>query len=373
MMILDQNVKNSELFQKTIPILKILITEEIYSKDSELVQAIFRIYFALYSNMMYYKDGYNFCKEFLHLLPRTKYSNIKGYFLFFAYQLKNFSEIDDVMNTNLIETSYRSQEESNDFCLYTFYKGLIHLIKEEYVMAAFSFMMCIVPFTKHLPSIIDFLQIESFKRLCFLLHLVDNEFKPMILNILKYLEMLKHSPKLNCFFELLDLNRNPHIVIENFINSKKTFLRSNNLYGIAKKALWETRFKAVADVLCKYKRIKLTKVSNMVNIKMQNVVKVLEMNVAKNRINVRYDEVDDILDVIKCNGNNPDSFEELKRYYQYLISACQDLFTYDMTKINEKKRFEMMKPEEIAELAQREQDIRFDDDMDMDPMMEDAI
>ena len=368
------NSKNSELYQQTIPILKKLLSEEIYTKYPDVVQDIFRLYFVLYSNMMYYKDGYNFCKEFLHLLPRTKYSNVRGYFLFFAYQLKNYSEIDEVMKTNIIETSYKTQLDSNDFCLYTFYKGLIHLIKEEYVMAAFSFMMCIVPFTKHLPSVIDYLQIESFKRLCFLLHLVDDEFKPMIYNILKYLDMMKHSPKLSPFFELIDFKNNPHIILEKFINSKKTFLRSNNLYGIAKKALWETRFKAVTEVLCKYKRIKLTKVSNIVSVKMENVVKVLEMNVAKNRINVRYDEVDDILEVIKCNINNPDSFEELKKYYQYLIASCQDLFTYDMTKINESKKIASMKPEELAELVKKQHEVDFDDDVvDMDPMMEDAI
>ena len=372
--LLDVNTKDSELYQQSIPLLKKLINEEIYTSNPELVQEIFRLYFLLYSNMMYYKDGYNFCKEFLHLLPRTKYSNVRGYFLFFAYQLKNYSEIDEVMNTNIIETSYKTQVDSNDFCLYTFYKGLIHLSKEEYVMAAFSFMICIVPFTKHFPSVIDFLQIESFKRLCLLFHIVDNEFKPMIINILKYLEMLKHSPKLSPFFEIIELRNDPYILLEQFINTKKTFLRSNNLYGLAKKALWETRFKAVTEVLCKYKRIKLTKVSNMVNLKMQNVVKVLEMNVAKNRINVRYDEVEDILEVIKCSMNNPESFEELKKYYKYLIASCQDLFTYDMTKINESKKFASMKPEELADLVQRQHEVDFDNDVvDMDPMMEDAI
>ena len=241
-------------------------------------------------------------------------------------------------------------------------------------MAAFSFMICIVPFTKHFPSVIDFLQIESFKRLCLLFHIVDNEFKPMIINILKYLEMLKHSPKLSPFFEIIELRNDPYILLEQFINTKKTFLRSNNLYGLAKKALWETRFKAVTEVLCKYKRIKLTKVSNMVNLKMQNVVKVLEMNVAKNRINVRYDEVEDILEVIKCSMNNPESFEELKKYYKYLIASCQDLFTYDMAKINESKKFASMKPEELADLVQRQHEVDFDNDVvDMDPMMEDAI
>ena len=112
----------------------------------------------------------------------------------------------------------------------------------------------------------------------------------------------------------------------------------------------------------------------MVNLKMQNVVKVLEMNVAKNRINVRYDEVEDILEVIKCSMNNPESFEELKKYYKYLIASCQDLFTYDMTKINESKKFASMKPEELADLVQRQHEVDFDNDVvDMDPMMEDAI
>lgn len=369
---LEKNQKNSEMYQNTIPLLKKIITEEIYSSYTEHVNDIFRLYFTLYSNTMYYNDGYNFCKEFLHLLPRTKYSTIKGYFLFFSYQLKNFTEIDDIMCTTLTETNYTSQIESNDFCLFAFYKGLIHLMHEDYVMASFSFMMCILPFTKHLPSIIDFLQIESFKRLCFLLHLVDEEFKPMIFNMLRYLDVMKHCPKLAPFFELIDLTRNPYMIVENFINTKKTFLRSNNLYGIAKKTLWESRFKAVAEVLRKYKRIRLTKLSNMVNIKKENVVKVLEMNVVKNRINVRYNEVEDILDVVKCDGNF--GVDEIKKYYKYLVSACQDLFTYDITKIDEERKRAAMKPEELEELARRERDMRIEEDMDMQiDMEEDAI
>ena len=371
-MTLEQNQKNSELYQKTTPLLKTLITEETFCSFTELIHDIFRLYFTLYSNAMNYKDGYNFCKEFINLLPRTKYSNIKGFFLFFSYQLKTFSEIDEVMRTNLIETNYTSQIESNDFCLFAFYKGLIHLIYEEYVMASFSFMMCVLPFTKHLPTVIDYLQIESFKRLCFLLHIVDDEFKPMIFNILKYLEILKQSPKLAPFFELIDLTRNPYMKLETYIISKKTFLRSNNLYGIAKKTLWECRFKALAEVLRKYKRIRLTKLSDMVNMKKQNVVKVLEMNVANNRINVRYNEVEDIIDVVKVANNF--GVAEMKKYYQYLVSACQDLFTYDMTKINEERKIAAMKPEEIEELARREKDMRIEDDMEIDAgMMEDEI
>ena len=127
-MTLEQNQKNSELYQKTTPLLKALITEETFCSFTELIHDIFRLYFTLYSNAMNYKDGYNFCKEFINLLPRTKYSNIKGFFLFFSYQLKTFSEIDEVMRTNLIETNYTSQIESNDFCLFAFYQGLLHLI-----------------------------------------------------------------------------------------------------------------------------------------------------------------------------------------------------------------------------------------------------
>ena len=162
------------------------------------------------------------------------------------------------------------------------------------------------------------------------------------------------------------------MIVENFINTKKTFLRSNNLYGIAKKTLWESRFKAVAEVLRKYKRIRLTKLSNMVNIKKENVVKVLEMNVVKNKINVRYNEVEDILDVVKCDGNF--GVDEMKKYYKYLVSACQDLFTYDMTKIDEERKRAAMKPEELEELARRERDMRIEEDMDMQiDMEEDAI
>ena len=96
------------------------------------------------------------------------------------------------------------------------------------------------------------------------------------------------------------------------------------------------------------------------------------MNVANNRINVRYNEVEDILDVVKCDGNF--GVDEIKKYYKYLVSACQDLFTYDITKIDEERKRAAMKPEEIEELARRERDMRIEDDMEIDAgMMEDEI
>ena len=346
--------KKVENFDKYIPLIQILITKESIDALNDICNDIFRTYFMLFSNTMNYKDGYNFFKLFINLEPRSTFSAARGYFLYFAYQMKDFSEIDDIMNSIVVETNYKTQLASNDFSLYCLYKGLIHLAREEYVMAAFSFCCCLATGKSGRLNFMDCMQIEAVKRLFFLVYLVDEEFTPLIISVLEKYELLKMSSKFSPFF---DLKKNSGCdKFENWINGKKTFLKSNGLFGIAKKALWETRFRTVKSTLMKYKRIKLAKLSNMVGIDFLKVKKVIEKNVAKNRINVKYDEVEDILEVFKCNMNNPQTFDELKKYYQYLVAASQDLFSYDMTKNKSLKKMSKLSQDDYKRLMMEQQE-----------------
>lgn len=324
-----------EQFDKLIPIIQKLITKESISESKDICNDIFREIFFVYSSVMNYKDGYNFFKQFINYEPRSTFSVSRGYFLYFAYQMKDFSEVDDILNSIVVEANCNSQLSSNDFSLYCLYKGLIHLAREEYVMSAFSFCCCLVNGKPGPVNFINCMQIEAIKRLFFLVFLVDGEFTPLILSVFERYEILKSSSKFSPFFELkLSCGCDK---FEEWINGKKTYLKSNELFGIAKKALWEVRFRAVESVLSKYKRIKLSKLATLLRIDFMKIKKVIEKNVAKNRINVKYDEVEDILEVFKCNMNNSQTFDELKKYYQYLVSASQDLFSYDMN-INKKKK-----------------------------------
>ena len=71
---------------------------------------------------------------------------------------------------------------------------------------------------------------------------------------------------------------------------------------------------------------------------------ILEWKVCKNKINVKFDEIEDIIEIIDPDIGN--SLEELKEYYFYLNKASIELYLYDQKKIQFIKEFNSLSLEE---------------------------
>lgn len=105
----------------------VYITPQAYEDYYNLTSNILRQIFNFINNSDRYEMGYNFFNTFSNLNESNKFTNAKAYALYFAYQDKSFYAIKDILNAYHIEFRSRNYDESYDFCMMNFYKGLIHL------------------------------------------------------------------------------------------------------------------------------------------------------------------------------------------------------------------------------------------------------
>lgn len=115
----------------------------------------------------------------------------KAYAVYFAYQLKSFDKVKNILHTLYIECQSDSYSDAYDCCMLHLYKGLIHLRERNFVLALFCFLAVMKPCSG---NIYNFFQIEAFKRIILLSFIVENVYRQNVnnfINLNKNLLMIK--------------------------------------------------------------------------------------------------------------------------------------------------------------------------------------
>ena len=93
-----------------------------------------------------------------------------------------------------------------------------------------------------------------------------------------------------------------------------------------------------------YKKIKMTKLYQVTGIDFKDINLVLKKNVMKGEINIKYDEVEDIIEVFNVDPGLNERVERTKENYKELLEGNKNLFITIKTKTLGKlaQRAEMM-------------------------------
>ena len=318
-----------------------------YYEGNDNILIFFQVYYEVYEffflkyffKLKLYEEGKNY---FLNLLNQfsnqLKFHQFHSYVLFFSYLSKNYEKIDNLLNQFMIITNFKERKLSLNFSMFAFYKGELLLNQEKFIHAAFSFGYNLITVLNNKEKYIDLFQIESIKRICLLIQILPKEFSDLFTNLLGKFKKLGGFKELNPY---LTLDNN---AFENFIILSKQDLKQSHIYGLSKIVLKEIRFKQIQNILKKYKRITLSKVTSLCGIEYPIVKGILEYYVSKNKINVKFDESEDIIEVIDAETNY--SLEELQEYYKYLNQICFELYNYDKMRIKEIKMINQLSHEQ---------------------------
>jgi hypothetical protein len=87
---------------------------------------IFRQIFEKLCRENNYNLGFQFFLKISENYEKNQFNNSKAYSVYFAYQLKSYEKIEDIMNTIYFEIK-NDYKDWKDFYLMNFYKGLIFL------------------------------------------------------------------------------------------------------------------------------------------------------------------------------------------------------------------------------------------------------
>lgn len=331
---------------------------------NELLRACFEII-----NTKLKSIGKSYFLQFKNILTPLNFENIKAYILYFSYHSNDYNEIDDILSQIIIKTDFVDRYESLDFNLYCFYKGSIFLIKKNYNLAAFSFLCSLVHLLNSHENCIDDAQIGIIKRLSLLYQIVDDNIKKIIYDIFCQFSKLKYFNEVNKYIEICidnDIDKKFEIFFE---NRKNDFTKSK-ISGLAKIALNEFYLTKVKKQLKYYNRIKLTKLQKIVQIDFNKLVSIIFYGIYNNKINVQYDEVEDILEIFNEGESINKELKEIKNYYSLLTNAIGNVYLFDKNKLEEIKIFENLSVEQKNQILMKKHRNRDDDEMGIEDEIE---
>ena len=333
---------------------------------NELLRVCFE---KLNSNSKLKSMGKKFFLQFKNFLTPLNFECIKAFILYFSYHLNDYNEIEEILSQIIIKTDFVDRNESLDFNLYCFYKGSIFLIKKKYNLAAFSFLCSLVHLMNSHENCIDDAQIGIIKRLCLLYQIVDDNIKKMIYEIFSQFSKLKYFNEVNKYIEIC-VDNDVDKKFEFFYENRKNDFAKNKISGLAKIALNEFYLNKVKKQLKYYNRIKLTKLQKIVQIDFNKLISIIFYGIYNNKINVQYDEVEDILEIYNEGENVNSELNEIKNCYSLLTNAIGNVYLFDKKKIEDIKTFENLSVEQKNQILMKKHRNRDDDEMGMEDEME---
>ncbi len=119
------------------------------------------------------------------MCSKDSFSITKAFLAFFAYNKRNYSLVEGFMDRFFIPLEKKYFNLTLGFIMFNYYKGIIHLSKENFSEAAVCFMICIEEIFESESTCFTYFQIESYKRLIFLSGICDEEMSLTIISKLK--------------------------------------------------------------------------------------------------------------------------------------------------------------------------------------------
>ena len=322
------------------PILLELVNQEIVTKCKEQISSLFKNYFKFFaSNDNLLVEGLKFFSLFEGCIKSLKFNSLKAFLFYFAFQTNRYSSpiVKELLNQQLLIAEITDTNVYLDFCMYCFYKGLYLLSKKNYVMTTYNFVIPVsLGFnTKDGNFILNNFNIQMLKYLCFLKFLTNFDISPYFMKekIGRMEIQMSMSGEVRTGNRMLDIylnyiknqNKNYDIFVV-FCKEVEEDIKNSKLSGIKKEAEEEIIFKSLKDHLSIYKRIKLSKLATLAKIDFPICLNILQKKVMEGKINIKYDEIEDIIEVFEIDQGTQESFENMKELYKELINANKNMF-----------------------------------------------
>ena len=316
-------------------IIAIIKSKDFYSNASRESNIILRIYFLFYSNHEeYYIEGLKFFSKFPELISSQVFNSIKSFLFYFAYQLRNYStkEVKELLEQNLLNAVIEDNKTYLDFCMYCFYRGLYFIERKDFYMGSYFYCTAVS------------MGFKGNRNNCKLF----NGFNTQMIRSLCLLKFLTKFDVVNELFRGSRFNRNlEDYLLEHqdisicidFIKEQKTelndfrtFILQNvnfekcGLKGLMKAAEEEIMFNTIKEKLKIFKRTRISKISTLTQLDYNDIMKILKKKVLEGEINVKYDESEDIIEVIDADPGLKEKVKKTKDLYEKIMEGNKNMF-----------------------------------------------
>jgi hypothetical protein len=297
---------------------------------------LLREYFEIFSHFEeLFREGLKFFQQFPDLIKSQKFNSIKAFLFFFAYQTNKFSSpmVKELLSQELINAKINDREEYIDFCVYCFFKGLYYIENKNYFMATYLYCAAVnMGLNNHSDDIFVFneFSIQMIRALCFLKGLSDFDITQYLFKKSELSKFFEDKLQFESMDECLAYLRKEKIDLDNFYNfikMNKDVYKKNKLIGLKNEVEEMLILKKLKDNIKIYKKIKLTKLSQFIGIDFNILMKIIKKKFIEGEINVKYDEENDIIEVLDIDPGKKEKVKKTQELYNSIIEGNKNYFT----------------------------------------------
>ena len=338
-LIIDPQLK-FEIIKKIKSDINSLIKSDVFDKNADVYIKLLRTIFEFFAKNDFFQEGLNFFKVFNNIIKQQKFNSLKTFLFYFAYQSKNFNLkiVKELIEQDFMITDLKGTEDYLDFCIYCFYKGLYHIERKNYFMA--SYLYCIplkIGFSFDDIYLFNQYTLVMLKFLCFLKVLSDYDIQKSFLR--KKEHYIEEKFKTLDIDECISFLINENIDLDtfnDFTKKNKDFIQKYHLIGLKNEAETFLVLKKVRELLSNYKVIKMKNLSQISNIKYDELIKIIQKKVMEGELNVKYDEENDMLEVFDIDPGKQERVNKTQELYSNILQGNKNLFiSFRDEKMNE--------------------------------------
>lgn len=324
------------------PILLKLVTEKTIDELKEYVSLLFSKFFKYFGES--YIDGLNFFSSFSSCIKNLKFNSIKAYLFYFAFQSNRFSSplIKELINQQLLVAEIKSTQEYVDFCMYCFYKGLYVLNQKNYYMASYLFSTAVSIGVKSRNGniFLNVFNLQMLRYLSFLQFLTDFDISSCISGDSRRAYLGQRDEKtgddnIDIYFNFIKDEGKTLDSFKAFTTKQKKEIKEYKLTGLMNAAKEEIIFKQIKENLSVYKKVKLAKIASELGIEFPECLDILKKKVIEGKINIKYDEIEDIIEILELDPGAQKAISDSKEFYKDFINANKNLFILTKDKKND--------------------------------------
>ena len=330
----DEKKEKLEFFASFRPEVIMLLTPtyyDLYKNEATTLLRQFFIFYATYDD--YYIEGLKFFSLFKEILKERKFNPIKAYLFYFAYQTKKYNtkEVKDILSQTLINAEITDNRSYLDFCMYCFYRGIYYLEKRDYYMTSYYYCVAVQMGlkAKHYKFLNRF-SCQMIRSLCFLKILTDFKIKEALSKESRFRQfddasMIEHEDVSYC---LTFINKQKVELKEfkEFVKDEEDNIKRCSLQGLKRAAEEELIFKILKEVLTIYKRIKMTKIAQLKQLEVKDIMRVLKKKVMEGEINIKYDESEDIIETFDVDPGLKERVKKTSELFEKIIDGDKNMF-----------------------------------------------
>ena len=319
------------------PELVTIITFEFYSKSNSEANDVFRQFFSFYaSNEEYYKEGLKFFSRFPAFIKAQSFNSIKAFLFYFAYQSKKFGseEVKILLNQKLINALISDNKSYLDFCMYTFYRGLYYIENKDFYMASYYYCSSVVMGIKgnqNNMKLLNGFNSQMIRSLCLLKYLTNFDISSALFRDSKFHRrfddylLIEHQDVAFCL-DFIKEGKKDLKSFKEFVEQNKDNLNNCGLKGLTKVAEEEIIFGMIKDFLKIYKRTRAMKLCQVTQLDFNVLIKILKKKVLEGEISVKYDESEEVIEVLDIDPGLKEKVQKNKELYEKIMEGNKNLF-----------------------------------------------